>query len=136
MVAPSDVPGVVGRCDVVVVAAPATSETHHLVDAAFLAAMKPRSVLVNVARGSLVDQDALLAALERGRPETAVLDAVTPEPPPADSPLWDHPRVVLTPHNSFAGDGCNHRNYELFLENLRRYLAGAPLLNEQSLTPA
>jgi phosphoglycerate dehydrogenase-like enzyme len=136
MVAPADVLGVVGRCDVVVVAAPATPETRHLVDAAFLEAMKPRSVLVNVARGSLVDQDALLAALARGRPETAILDAVTPEPPPADSPLWDHPQVVLTPHNSFAGDGCNLRNYELFLENLRRFLAGETLLNEQSLATA
>src|SRR5437762_1946901 len=82
----------------VVVPAPATPETRHLVDASFLSRMRYGSILVNVARGSLVDEDALLAALATGRPEAAVLDAVAAEPPPPDSPLWDHPRIVLTPH--------------------------------------
>ena len=136
MIGPSEVQGRVADADVVVIAAPATPESYHLVDAALLAAMKPRSVLVNVARGSLVDEDALLAALETGRPEVAILDAVATEPPPDDSPLWDHPRIVLTPHNSFAGDGCDRRNVELFVENLRRYVAGAELINEQHPAPA
>src|SRR4051794_1013510 len=82
MIGPDDVVQRVGEADVVVIAAPATAETRHLVDAPFLAAMKPRSVLVNVARGSLVDEDALLSALETGIPEVAILDAVAAEPPP------------------------------------------------------
>ena len=131
MITPPQLLDHVGAADVVVISAPATPESHHLVDATFLAAMRPASVLVNVARGSLVDEGALLEALEVGRPELAILDAVAAEPPPEGSPLWEHPRIVLTPHNSFAGDGNDRRNVELFMENLRRYVAGDALLNEQ-----
>jgi phosphoglycerate dehydrogenase-like enzyme len=132
MIRPEDLRATVGECDVVVLAAPATPETHHIVDEGLLAAMKPRSVVVNVARGSLVDEDALLAALDRGVPEVAVLDAVAHEPPGPDSPLWTHPRILLTPHNSFAGDGCPARNLQLFVDNLGRYEGGAVLVNEQA----
>jgi phosphoglycerate dehydrogenase-like enzyme len=135
MVSPDRVLDRVGAADVVVVAAPATPQTRHVVGEAFLSRMRPRSILVNVARGSLVDEAALLAALALGRPETAVLDAVASEPPPLDSPLWDHPNVVLTPHNAFAGEGNDQRNIDLFLGNLRRYVEGAPLVNDH-LPPA
>jgi glyoxylate/hydroxypyruvate reductase A len=113
-----------------VLSAPATPATHHLVDAAFLAAMRPGSVLVNVARGDLVDEDALLAALDTGAPGLAVLDVVNEEPLPPESPLWTHPGVVLTPHSSGRGLGRFDRAVEEFLDNLARYRAGEPLRSE------
>jgi phosphoglycerate dehydrogenase-like enzyme len=116
-----------GRADVVVLAAPATAETVGMVDAGFLASMRPRSVLVNVARGSLVDEVALLAALDRGIPEAALLDVTATEPLPPESPLWTHPRVVLTPHSSALGDGRHARAADLFVENLHRFVDGRPL---------
>jgi phosphoglycerate dehydrogenase-like enzyme len=118
------------RCDVVLLAAPATPETAGFVDAAFLDAMAPGSVLVNVSRGALVDEGALLGALDRGRPEAAILDVFATEPLPADSPFWDHPRVVLTPHSSAGGLARHGRVVDLFVENLARYRDGRPLLHE------
>jgi phosphoglycerate dehydrogenase-like enzyme len=119
----------VGRADVVVLAAPLTVTTAGMVDASFLLSMKPRSILVNVARGGLVDEPALLAALDRGVPEAALLDVTATEPLPDDSRLWSHPRVVLTPHSSALGDGRHERARDAFLQNLERYLAGEPLMN-------
>ncbi len=118
------------RCDVVVLSAPATPETAGFVDDRFLASMAPGSVLVNVARGALVDEPALLAALDRGQPEVAILDVFATEPLPADSPFWDHPRVVMTPHSSAGGLARHGRVVDLFVENLARYRTGQPLLHE------
>ena len=126
----AELPRLLPEADVVVLACPLTPETQGLVDGAFVAAMKPRSVLVNVGRGGLVDEQALLAGLDRGVPEHAILDVFQTEPLPADSRFWDHPRVTLTAHASGASEGQPRRNDELFLENLRRYLAGEPLLHE------
>ena len=118
------------RCDVVVLAVPATPETTGFVDGAFLDAMAPGSVLVNVSRGALVDEAALLTGLDRGRPEVAILDVFATEPLPADSPFWDHPHVVLTPHSSAGGLARHGRVVDLFVENLARYRDGRPLLHE------
>lgn len=125
-----DLPNLLPGADVVVLACPLTPETRHVADAGFFGAMKEGSVLVNVGRGGLVDEPALLAALDRGVPEHAVLDVFETEPLPPESPFWGHPRVSLTPHNSGATDGQNARNDELFLENLGRYARGEPLLSE------
>lgn len=126
----ADLPRLLPEADVVVLACPLTPETRGLVDAGFVGAMKPRSILVNVGRGGLVDEAALLAGLDRGAPEHAVLDVFQTEPLPPDSRFWDHPGVTLTAHASGASEGQPARNDELFLENLRRYVAGEPLLYE------
>jgi phosphoglycerate dehydrogenase-like enzyme len=130
LVTPDRVLEAVPRADVVVLAAPGTAATRHLVDDEFLAAMRPGSVLVNVARGSLVDETALLRALERGVPEAAILDVFDTEPLPPDSPFWDHPRVTVTPHSSSGGAGRLARAVNLFVDNLGRYARGDPLLHE------
>jgi phosphoglycerate dehydrogenase-like enzyme len=117
----------VPRADVIVLAAPATQSTVGMVDEAFLSRMKPGSVLVNVGRGSLVDEAALLDALDRGTPEAALLDVTADEPPPDDSPLWRHPRITLTPHSSALGDGRHARAADAFIANLDRWLRDEPL---------
>lgn len=127
---PEALPALLPRADVVVLSLPATPDTVGLVDDGFLAAMKPDAVLVNVARGAVVDEGALLRALDAGRPDFAVLDVVGTEPLPADSPLWSHEKVVVTPHSSSGGDGRFARGADLFAQNLRRYAAGEPLLHE------
>lgn len=116
--------------DVVVLSIPLGAATRHLANEAFFKAMKPRSVLVNVGRGGLVDEAALLAALDQGVPEHAVLDVFEIEPLPAESPFWSHPHVSLTGHASGITGGQHHRNQALFLDNLARFAAGQPLLNQ------
>jgi phosphoglycerate dehydrogenase-like enzyme len=129
-VTPDGLHEVVGLADVIVLAAPATPATADLVDAAFLARVKPGCLLVNVARGTLVVDDALLAALDDGRVGGAVLDVFRTEPLPSDHPYWSHPKVRITPHNAAGGAGRLRRQAELFAANLDRYLAGSPLLND------
>ncbi|WP_419919976.1 D-2-hydroxyacid dehydrogenase [Candidatus Poriferisocius sp.] len=134
LISPAEVTVALPAADVVVLAAPATPETENLVGEGFLATMKPGAVLVNVARGKLVDDDALLRHLDRGHLSAAILDVFNTEPLDPDHPYWTHPRVVLTPHSSGGGTGRWDRGAELFCENLRRLLAGEPLLNEVTAT--
>ena len=88
------------------------------------------AILVNVARGGLIDDAALIAALDNGRLSTAVLDVFHQEPLPQDDPLWSHPKVRVTSHTSFAGSGVRARWDQLFLETIARYVQGQPLAQE------
>jgi phosphoglycerate dehydrogenase-like enzyme len=118
------------EADVVVLTAPATSESTGLLTAGRLKLLKPRSILVNVARGSLVDQEALASALQDGRIRGAVLDVFQKEPLAADSPLWQLRNALLTPHISPVSPGRFWpRALELFCDNWRRYDRGEPLRN-------
>ncbi|HEX7166663.1 MAG TPA: D-2-hydroxyacid dehydrogenase [Acidimicrobiales bacterium] len=131
VIRPDELLAVVPEADVVVLAAPATPDTTRLVDDAFLGAMKDGALLVNIARGALVDEAALLTALDRpGGIEAAVLDVTATEPLPDDSPLWSHPAITITPHGSAEGRGRHERLVGVFCENLRRYRAGEHLLHE------
>ncbi len=115
------------RARVLVLCAPLTAETHGLVDATLLATGHPRLVLVNVARGALVVTADLLEALDAGRLERAVLDVFAEEPLPPESPLWSHPKVVVTPHHS--GPSTPHAMVPDVLENLRRFAEGQPVVD-------
>jgi phosphoglycerate dehydrogenase-like enzyme len=114
--------------DVVVLALPLGASTRGLVNGPFLDRMKPSSVLVNVARGAIIEETALLEALDRGTPAHALLDVFEAEPLPHTSPLWTHPRVSITAHVAGMGSGLLERSDRVFLENLRRYLAGEGVL--------
>lgn len=128
--AASDLLGFLPDADVVVLACPLNDQTRGLADAAFFRAMKPGALLVNIARGGLVDDAALIAGLDGGTPSVAILDVFNTEPLPKDDPLWSHPNVRLTPHTSFAGDGSQGRWDQLFLDNIARFAAGEPLGQE------
>jgi phosphoglycerate dehydrogenase-like enzyme len=124
-----ELPALLPDHQVVAIAVPHTAQTHHLVDAAFLAAMPDDALLVNVARGSIVDTDALLAELTARRLH-AFLDVTDPEPLPGDHPLWDAPNLLLTPHVGGGTQGWQRRAYSLVRDQLLRFAAGEPLENE------
>ena len=117
----------VASADHVVIAAPATPETRGLFDDALFGAMKPGVHLVNVARGTIVDQEALRRALDAGRIAVASLDAVDPEPLPAGHWLYSHPRVRLSPHISWNMPGAAEILVDAFIDNVRRWRRGEPL---------
>lgn len=119
--------------DFVVLAVPLSDATYHLIGARELALMKPTAYLVNMARGPIVDEAALLAALYEGRLAGAGLDTFAQEPLPLDSPLWDAPRTLITPHVTPQVPDRTGRSVHIICENVRRYRAGEPLLN--LLTP-
>jgi phosphoglycerate dehydrogenase-like enzyme len=113
-----------GASDYVVVTASLNSTTHQLLGEAEFRALKPGAGLVNIARGSLIDQEALIAALADGRVGGAVLDVVVPQPLPPESPLWAHPRVIVTSHISGSSPEGSGRSIDLFCSNLPLYLDG------------
>ena len=124
------VPEWLPEADFVVLTAPHTAETHGWFDAAAFAKMKPSAYFINVSRGHLVDEQALLEALRDGAIAGAALDVFQEEPLPPDSPLWDAPNLVITPHVAgVVTDKHWDRVLEGFAENLRRFLAGEPLRN-------
>lgn len=126
---PAEKDRLLALADVVVVAAPLTADTHRLLDANAITRMKPGAIVINVARGQLVDETALAVALASGRLGGAALDVFSTEPLPAQSPLWSLPNVIITPHNSGFRAGHFDAVIDLFAENLTRFGRGAELLN-------
>ncbi len=118
------------QADFLVLALPLAAETRHILDAAALARMKSDAFVINVGRGALVDEAALIQALESHAIAGAALDVFETEPLPEDSPLWSLPRVIITPHSLGQSPGNYDRATEIFLENLGCYLAGQPLRNQ------
>jgi phosphoglycerate dehydrogenase-like enzyme len=127
--APDQLHAMLAECDYVVIAAPLTPETRGLLGAAEFQAMKREAVIINVARGGVIDEAALIDALRTRVIGGAALDVFEQEPLPADSPLWQLPNVILSPHVSGFTPHYDERALALFAENLRRYVAGEPLLN-------
>jgi phosphoglycerate dehydrogenase-like enzyme len=126
-VAPMEaLPELLPQADVVVLCLPLTTETRRLVDRDFLARMRDRALLVNVARGGVVDTDALLAELSTGRLRAA-LDVTDPEPPPPGHPLWTAPNLLLSPHVGGSSSAFDPRARRLIVDQLERYVAGEPL---------
>ncbi|WP_328403334.1 2-hydroxyacid dehydrogenase [Nocardia sp. NBC_00403] len=119
----AELPELLGECDVVVLMVPVTAETVGMVDAKFLARMTDGAVLVNAARGPVVDTEALLAELSSGR-LCAALDVTDPEPLPSDHPLWTAPGLLLTPHIGGSSRGNFDRAYAIAAEEITRYVAG------------
>ena len=113
-------PELLPQADILILAIGHTPETHHLLDAAALQSMKPGSLLINAARGGLIDEPALIEALKEGPLAGAALDVYETEPLPPESPLWQLENVLLSPHNSFAGDFNHERMMEVVLRNLKK----------------
>jgi phosphoglycerate dehydrogenase-like enzyme len=128
----SEIGKVLPETDVVVLAAALNDQTRKFANDAFFEKMKKGAILINIARGALIDSDALKRGLDRDQPAHAVLDVFEQEPLPGDNWMWKHPKVRVTAHTSPHGSGTVRRGDELFLENFRRYLKGEPVLNEAS----
>jgi phosphoglycerate dehydrogenase-like enzyme len=122
-------PWLLWEADYVVLCPPLTTITSQMIGERELAMMKPSAYLFNVGRGGLIDEPALIRALEQGVLAGAGLDVFEQEPLPADSPLWGLPNVLVTPHDAGSSPRSHERFLNLFLENLRRYLTREPLLN-------
>jgi phosphoglycerate dehydrogenase-like enzyme len=127
--APEQLPELLRASDVVVMCAPLTTETRHMLSDAEFRAMKPTAYFLNVGRGATVDESALARALRERRVAAAAVDVFAEEPPPAGHPLYALDNVILSPHVSGFVPSYDDRCTDLFAENLRRHLAGAPLLN-------
>lgn len=126
---PETLPSLLPRADAVVLTAPLTAETYHMIGEAQLRAMKPTAILVNIGRGGLVDEAALIRALQEGWIRGAGLDVFETEPLPPDSPLWEMENVIITGHYSGKTPYYDRRAMAIFLDNLERYVQGRPLRN-------
>jgi phosphoglycerate dehydrogenase-like enzyme len=124
-----ELPELWGRADFIVICAPLLATTRGLVGAAAFSAMKQGAVLVDVSRGGIVDQSALVAALVSGRLAGAALDVFESEPLPLDSPLWEIENLIVSPHCSSVFDGWEASSMQMFCDNVERWKTGAPLAN-------
>ncbi len=129
VIGPDGLMGALGSAHIVVVSAPGTAANADLFDARAFAAMRRGAMFINVARGSLVDEAALIEALRSGHLRAAAVDVARQEPLPADSPLWDTPNLAISPHSSASADRYLDRVAEIFYNNLALYIAGQDLVN-------
>jgi phosphoglycerate dehydrogenase-like enzyme len=127
---PADLPRALTQAENLVLIAPHTRETEQMIGAKQLALVPKGAVFINIGRGALVDEPALIGALRGGHLLGAALDVFQQEPLPPESPLWNMENVIVSPHSASTSDRENQRITELFCENLRRFLAGRPLLNQ------
>ena len=130
IVPPTELPRLLPECDWLVLTCPLTEETFHLLDAAKLAHMKKSAFVINVARGEVVDDAALIPALQENRIAGAYLDVFPQEPPAADSPVWKLPNLILSPHIAALSSGNQWRAIEIFMRNMARFSRGEQLVNE------
>ncbi len=121
------------QCDVVVITIPSTEKTHHLINADKFKSFKQGAYLVNVARGNIIDENALINNLRSGKIAGAALDVLQEEPLSKDNPLWNFDNVIITPHNSWISEMRNIRRWNAIYENLRRYISGEELVNRVNL---
>jgi phosphoglycerate dehydrogenase-like enzyme len=122
------------RADWLVISCPLTIETRKLIDGAAIARMKKGARIINIGRGEVIDEAAVLQALQNGRLGGAYIDPFTVEPLPADSPFWDLPNVIITPHNASASTGNERRCAEMFIANFGHWVRGEPMFNIQRLS--
>ncbi|MEO1641790.1 MAG: D-2-hydroxyacid dehydrogenase [Pseudomonadota bacterium] len=134
IVSPSHLHDELANADAVLLCLPHTPETENIANTEFFDAMKPDSLFLNVGRGALVDEAALLSALGKGIPAYATLDVFQTEPLPEDSPFWPHPNVTVTAHISALTEAAKVRTDKLFVRNLKAFLKGGPLQNAVSKT--
>jgi len=130
LVTPAELADVLPRADFLVMTCPLTAASRNLIDARALARLKPTASFINVSRGEVVDEPALIDALQRGALAGAYLDVYQREPLPPDSPLWDLPSVIMSPHNASSAQGNDARATRYFIENIGRLVRGEPLVNE------
>lgn len=133
MVHPLKLLEVLPRADYVMLTCPLTAETRHVIDAKALALLKPTACIINMARGEVIDERALIDALNNKRIAGAYLDVFEQEPLPAESPLWAMPNVVMSPHNASSSQGNERRAFQFFVENLGHLVRNEPLVNEFKL---
>lgn len=127
---PDKLPELLARCDWLVIACPLTDATRGMINADLLAKLPRSARIINIARGEIVSEHALITALQSGHLGGAYLDVFAQEPLPPDSPLWDMPNVLVTPHNASASAGNEARINAIFLDNLKRWTRNQPLINE------
>ncbi len=132
VVRPDEMGAALADADAVLLSLPLTDETENMADPSFFAGMKPGSLFLNVGRGGLVDEDAMIAALDKGQPVQAYLDVVREEPLSPESAIWQHPQITLTPHIAALTPQSGLRTDQVFLTNLQRFLAGETLKNQVS----
>ncbi|WP_025642511.1 phosphoglycerate dehydrogenase [Schnuerera ultunensis] len=120
---------IVGQCDVLIVAAPYTEKTHYLISEDVFKSMKDGTYLINIARGNIIDEKALINNLKSGKIKKAALDVFEIEPLSEDSPLWDMENVIISPHNSWASEMNFRRRYEIAYKNMKRYINKKKLIN-------
>ncbi len=119
----------ISQSDIVIVSIPYTKETHHLINENNLSKFKNGAILINISRGSVIDEPALVEALEKGSLRGAALDVFEDEPLSKDNPLWELDNIIITPHNSWVSEMRNERRYNIIYENLKRFISGERLIN-------